>query len=146
MSLDKRVVFSLLARPPPPSGHTTGTGVLWIYGDSVNRLFFEALQPRPLCTQVFRACYYTPVWVYILHGDPQKETDLRLEQVRIINKYPTEYRFEFSYCTIIVRLLFLCITQFYKIKCKFNILSSPIYAKESKRILIPTFLNIRFIK
>ncbi|KAK3734850.1 hypothetical protein QZH41_011761, partial [Actinostola sp. cb2023] len=64
-------------RPQPQSGHASGTGVLWIYGDSVNRLFYEALQTQPLCTQVFRACYYTPVWVYVIKNQPHQEMDLR---------------------------------------------------------------------
>ena len=67
----------LIVRPQPNSGHATGTGVLWIYGDSVNRLFYEALKSKPLCTEVFNACYYTPVWVYNIKENPEKEMDLR---------------------------------------------------------------------
>ena len=54
-----------------------GTGVLWIYGDSHNRRFYESLQGRQLCTRVFRACYHTNVWVYWLGSVNSNEMDLR---------------------------------------------------------------------
>ncbi|KAL9952752.1 hypothetical protein ACROYT_G040047 [Oculina patagonica] len=60
----------------PRSGHRQGSGVLWIYGDSHNRRFFESLQGRQLCTRVFRACYHTDVWVYWLDAVISNEIDL----------------------------------------------------------------------
>ncbi|XP_048586274.1 uncharacterized protein LOC116618598 isoform X1 [Nematostella vectensis] len=84
---------------PPRSGHTAGTGILWVYGDSINRLLYESIQAKPLCTQVFRSCYYSPVWVYSWKHTPAVEMDLRyggydlnitkvLEELRSVAKEP----------------------------------------------------------
>lgn len=60
----------------PRSGHRQGSGVLWIYGDSHNRRFYESVQRRQLCSRVFRACYHTNVWVYWLGTVNSNEMDL----------------------------------------------------------------------
>lgn len=59
------------------SGHIQGQGVLWVYGDSLNRYFFESISTRRLCLQVFRTCYFTMTWVYILRSTANVEMDLR---------------------------------------------------------------------
>jgi len=59
------------------SGHIQGQGVLWVYGDSLNRYFFESISARRLCRQIFRTCYLTMTWVYILRSTAQVEMDLR---------------------------------------------------------------------
>ncbi|XP_068683601.1 uncharacterized protein [Montipora foliosa] len=63
---------------PPRSGHRQGTGVLWIYGDSHNRRFYESLQRRQLCSHVFRGCYHTDVWVYALGPVNSQEMNISL--------------------------------------------------------------------
>ncbi|XP_068683602.1 uncharacterized protein [Montipora foliosa] len=58
------------------SGHQQGRGVLWVYGDSLNRYFFQSISKRPLCWQVFRACYHTMLWVYVLTQSAADEMSL----------------------------------------------------------------------
>ncbi|XP_032231351.2 uncharacterized protein LOC5507023 [Nematostella vectensis] len=58
------------------SSHIRGQGVFYIYGDSLNRYFFESLSRRPLCQGVFRACYFTMTWVYALRHTAKEEMDL----------------------------------------------------------------------
>lgn len=58
------------------SGHQQGRGILWVYGDSLNRYFYESLLKRPLCWQVFRACYHTMLWVYVLTQSAKEEMNL----------------------------------------------------------------------
>ena len=58
------------------SGHQQGRGVLWVYGDSLNRYFFHSISKRPLCSQVFRACYHTMLWVYVLTQSAADEMSL----------------------------------------------------------------------
>lgn len=59
------------------AGNPQGQGVLWVFGDSLNRYFYESISSRPLCWQVFRACYFTMTWVYILRHTAKEEMDLR---------------------------------------------------------------------
>lgn len=47
-----------------------------MYGDSLNRYFFESILKRPLCWRVFRACYHTMLWVYVLTQTAKEEMDL----------------------------------------------------------------------
>ncbi|XP_029191254.2 uncharacterized protein LOC114957861 isoform X2 [Acropora millepora] len=72
------VPYKRYSTNPPRSGHRQGTGVLWIYGDSHNRRFYESLQRRRLCSHVFVACYHTDVWVYALGPEGSKEMDVSL--------------------------------------------------------------------
>lgn len=58
------------------SGHQQGRGVLWVYGDSLNRYFYQSILKRPLCWQVFRACYHTMLWVYVLKQTAKDEMNL----------------------------------------------------------------------
>ncbi|XP_067031126.1 uncharacterized protein [Acropora muricata] len=58
------------------SGHQQGRGVLWVYGDSLNRYFYQSILNRPLCWQVFRACYHTMLWVYALKESAADEMNL----------------------------------------------------------------------
>ncbi|KAK3749465.1 hypothetical protein QZH41_013431, partial [Actinostola sp. cb2023] len=73
------------------SGHIRGQGVLWVYGDSLNRYFFESISARRLCWQIFRSCYFTMTWVYTLRSTADVEMDLRyghkyINIPRIINE------------------------------------------------------------
>ena len=47
-----------------------------MYGDSLNRYFYQSILNRPLCWQVFRACYHTMLWVYALKESAADEMNL----------------------------------------------------------------------
>ena len=40
------------------------SGTLWIYGDSVSKIFYSGVKTGPLCTSLYKECGRSHMWVY----------------------------------------------------------------------------------
>ena len=40
------------------------SGTLWIYGDSVSKIFYSGVKTGPLCTSLYKECGRSYMWVY----------------------------------------------------------------------------------
>ena len=67
--LSKKIISTIFHSSAPfkyktDLNRTTGSGVFWIYGDSIGDFLYRSISKSPLCSEVFNDCRRTYNWIY----------------------------------------------------------------------------------